>query len=89
MVLALLYNTSPGLVNVCYGLFQELKLIFYLLINVRKESFPAAVTTGKFKPSFFSQDAAASTTHGVLVTYVVQSANLRQLPFESIFHEPT
>ena len=41
------------------------------------------------KPSFLFQDASESTTHGVLVTNVVQSANLRQLPFESIFHEPT
>ena len=38
---------------------------------------------------FFFRHAAESTTHGVLVTNVVQCANLRQLPFESIFHEPT
>ena len=41
------------------------------------------------KRSFLFRDAAESTTHDVLVTNVVQSANLRQLPFESIFHEPT
>ena len=44
---------------------------------VKKAFLMRLQTANHIKPSFLFQDAAESTTHGVLVTNVVQSANLR------------